>query len=302
MYKEILFGEEIRNKILKGIEILYNTVKITLGPKGCNVILDKNYSSPLITKDGVTVAKEVELKDRFYNMGAQIIKEVASKTSDIAGDGTTTATILAYIMIKEGMKYISSGVNPINLKKGMEKISLMVIEELNKFSKSCVTVNEIAQVATISSNNDSEIGKYIAEAVEKIGKEGVITIEDGKSLDNELEIVEGMQFDRGYISSYFINNNEKQCCLLENSFILIYNKKISSIIEIIHILELISKSNRPLLIMAEDIESEVLTALILNNIRGNLKLSAVKLPGFGEKKKRYFRRYCSHHWSHYNNR
>lgn len=283
--KEILFSNEVRSKLMEGIEILNNTVKITLGPKGKNVIIEKSFNSPLITKDGVTVAKEIELKDKFQNMGAQIIKEVASKTSDNAGDGTTTATILAHSMIKEGMKYVSSEVNPVDLKRGIDKATSEAIKELNRLSKECNTVIEISQVASISANNDQEIGSNIARAIEKIGKKGIITVEEGKSLENELEIVEGMQFDRGYISPYFINNQEKQSVVLENSFILIYNKKISKITELIPILKLVSKSNRSLLIMAEDIDNEALATLILNNIRGNLKLAAIKLPGFGDKRK-----------------
>ncbi|ASS47065.1 Heat shock protein 60 family chaperone GroEL [Candidatus Nasuia deltocephalinicola] len=283
--KEILFSEEIRSKLMEGIEILNNAVKITLGPKGKNVIIEKNFSSPLITKDGVTVAKEIELKDKFQNMGAQIIKEVASKTSENAGDGTTTATILAYSIIKEGMKYLNSDINHIDLKKGIEKTIIEAVKELNKITKSCNTFKEISQVATISANNDIEIGNNIAKAIKKIGKEGVITVEEGKSLETELEIVEGMQFDRGYISPYFINNNEKQSVILENSFILIYNRKILSINELLPALSLVSKSNRSLLIMSEDIDSEALATLILNSMRGNLKIAAIKLPGFGEKRK-----------------
>lgn len=283
--KEILFSSEIRLKLMEGIEILNNTVKITLGPKGKNVVIEKSFSPPLITKDGVTVAKEIELKDKFQNMGVQIIKEVASKTSENAGDGTTTATILAYSMIKEGMKYISSDVNPIDLKRGIDKAINEAIKELNRLSKGCNTTIEISQVATISANNDEEIGGNIAKAIERIGKKGIITVEEGKSLESELEIVEGMQFDRGYISPYFINNQEKQSAILNNCFILIYNKKISKINELITILKLVSKSNRSLLIMAEEIDNEVLATLILNNIRGNLKLAAIKLPGFGEKRK-----------------
>lgn len=270
---------------MEGIEILTNAVKITLGPKGRNVILERNYNSPLITKDGVTVAKEIELKDKFQNIGVQILKEVASKTSEIAGDGTTTATLLAYSMIKEGLKYISYGINPIDLKKGIEKAISEAISELNKISKKCDTSIEVSQVASISANNDKNIGRYIAEAVERIGKEGIITVEEGKSLEDELNIVEGMQFERGYISPYFITDQEKQVAILENSFILIYNKKINNIDELIKILELISKTKRPLLIMAEEIESEVLATLILNNLRGNIKIAAIKLPGFGEKRK-----------------
>lgn len=283
--KEILFKEKIREKLMEGIETLNNTVKITLGPKGKNVIIEKGFSSPLITKDGVTVAKEIELKNKFQNMGAQIIKEVASKTSEDAGDGTTTATILAYSMIKEGMKYLTSDVNPIDLKRGIDKAIAEAIKELNKISKTCKTFKEISQVASISANNDNEIGNNIAKAIEKIGKEGIITVEEGKSLENELEIVEGMQFDRGYISPYFINNHEKQSVILENSFILIYNKKISSINELLKVLDLVSKSNRSLLIMSEEIDNDALATLILNSIRGNLKIAAIKLPGFGEKRK-----------------
>lgn len=283
--KEILFSNEIRSKIMEGIEILNNAVKITLGPKGKNVILERIYNTPLITKDGVTVAKEIELKDKFKNMGAQIIKEVALKTSEVAGDGTTTATILAYSIIKEGMKFINSGVNPIDLKRGIDKVTNIALKELEKISKKCNSNKEISQVASISANNDIEIGKYIAEAIEKIGKEGIITVEEGKSLKNELEIVEGMQIDRGYVSPYFINNHEKQSSILENCFILIYNEKILNINELIPILELINKSNRSFLLMAEDIDSDVLATLILNNIKGNLKLAVIKLPGFGDRRK-----------------
>lgn len=283
--KELLFGNSIRRKMMDGIEILTEAVKITLGPKGKNVILERNFNTPLITKDGVTVAKEINLKDKFENMGVQILKEVASRTSENAGDGTTTATVLAYSMIKEGLKYITSGLNPIDLKKGIEKATIEAVKELNKISKKCDTTKEISQVAAISANNDTNIGKYIAEAVEKIGKEGIITVEEGKSLDDELEIVEGMQFERGFVSPYFITDQEKQTAILENSFILIYNRKIYNIEELINILEAVSKSKRPLLIMAEDIDSEVLATLILNNLRGNIKIAAVKLPGFGERRK-----------------
>ncbi|XXS36631.1 MAG: chaperonin GroEL [Candidatus Nasuia deltocephalinicola] len=283
--KEILFNDQIRMKMMEGIEILTNAVKITLGPKGKNVVMERPFNTPLITKDGVTVAKEIEVKDKFQNMGIQVIKEVASKTSEKAGDGTTTATILAYSMIKEGLKYIASGINPIDLKKGIEKATLEAIKELNKLSKKCKTTTEIRQVASISANNDNNIGKYISEAVDKIGKEGIITVEEGKSLEDELEIVEGMQFERGYISPYFITDQEKQITILENSFILIYNKKIYNIEELLYILEMISKSKRPLLLMAEDVDSEVLATLILNNLKGNLKMAVVKLPGFGEKRK-----------------
>ncbi|BEH03917.1 molecular chaperone GroEL [Candidatus Nasuia deltocephalinicola] len=283
--KDLLFGDSIRIKMMEGIEILTNAVKVTLGPKGKNVVLERQFNTPLITKDGVTVAKEIELKDKYQNIGVQVIKEVASKTSEKAGDGTTTATILAYTMMKEGLKYIAAGINAIDLKKGMEKAIIESIKELIKMSKKCKTTTEIYQVASISANNDNNIGKYISEAVEKIGKEGIITVEEGKSLEDELEVVEGMQFERGYVSPYFITDQEKQISLLENSFILIYNKKIYNIEELINILEQISKSKRPLLIMAEDIDSEVLATLILNNLRGNIKTSVVKLPGFGERRK-----------------
>ncbi|WP_259286619.1 chaperonin GroEL [Candidatus Nasuia deltocephalinicola] len=283
--KELLFGNSIRRKMMDGIELLTEAVKITLGPKGKNVILERNFNTPLITKDGVTVAKEIDLKDKFENMGVQILKEVASRTSENAGDGTTTATVLAYSMIKEGLKYITSGLNPIDLKRGIEKATTEAVKELNKISKKCDTTKEISQVASISANNDDNIGKYIAEAVEKIGKEGIITVEEGKSLEDELEIVEGMQFERGYISPYFITDQEKQVAILENSFILIYNRKIYNIEELITILEAVSKSKRPLLIMSEDVDSEVLATLILNNLRGNIKIAAVKLPGFGERRK-----------------
>lgn len=283
--KELLFGNTVRIKIMEGIEILTNAVKITLGPKGKNVIIERNFNSPLITKDGVTVAKEIMLEDKFQNIGAQIIKEVASRTSENAGDGTTTATLLAYSIVKEGLKYITSGINSMDLKRGIEKTVTEAIKELNKISKKCKTSKEIFQVASISANNDENIGKYIAEAVEKIGKEGIITVEEGRSLEDELEIVEGMQFERGYVSPYFITDQEKQIAVLENCFILIYNKKINNISELIPTLETISKLKRPLLIMAEDVDSEVLATLILNNIRRNIKIAVVKLPGFGEKRK-----------------
>jgi chaperonin GroEL len=260
-------------------------VKVTLGPKGRNVVLERSFGAPTITKDGVSVAKEIELKDRFENMGAQMLKEVASKTSDVAGDGTTTATVLAQSIVQEGMKYVAAGMNPMDLKRGIDKAVESVVEQLKKISKPCTTSKEIAQVGAISANDDEQIGKIIADAMEKVGKEGVITVEDGKSLNNELEVVEGMQFDRGYLSPYFINSAEKQMSLLENPYILLHDKKISGIRELLPVLELVAKAGRPLLIVAEEVEGEALATLVVNNLRGILKTCAVKAPGFGDRRK-----------------
>ncbi len=283
--KDLRFGENARNKMVNGVNILSNAVKITLGPKGRNVVLERSYGAPTITKDGVSVAKEIELKDRFENMGAQMVKEVASKTSDVAGDGTTTATVLAQSIIAEGMKYVAAGMNPMDLKRGIDKAVAAVVEELKKISKPCTTSKEISQVGAISANADESIGKTIAEAMDKVGKEGVITVEDGKGLENELELVEGMQFDRGYISPYFINNPDKQVSLLEDPYVLLHDKKISNIRDLLPLLEQVAKAGKPLLIIAEDVDSEALATLVVNNLRGILKTTAVKAPGFGDRRK-----------------
>jgi chaperonin GroEL len=283
--KDIRFGENARNKMVNGVNVLSNAVKITLGPKGRNVVLERSYGAPTITKDGVSVAKEIELKDKFENMGAQMVKEVASKTSDVAGDGTTTATVLAQSIVAEGMKYVAAGMNPMDLKRGIDKAVLAVVEELKKISKPCNTSKEISQVGAISANADESIGKTIAEAMDKVGKEGVITVEDGKGLENELELVEGMQFDRGYISPYFINNPDKQVSILEDPYILLHDKKVSNIRDLLPVLEQVAKAGRPLLIIAEDVDGEALATLVVNNIRGILKTTAVKAPGFGDRRK-----------------
>jgi chaperonin GroEL len=272
-------------RMVEGINILANAVKVTLGPKGRNVVLERSFGAPTVTKDGVSVAKEIELKDKFENMGAQMVKEVASKTSDIAGDGTTTATVLAQSIVREGMKYVAAGMNPMDLKRGIDKAVVATIEELKKISKPCTTTKEIAQVGSISANSDTDIGDIIADAMEKVGKEGVITVEDGKSLNNELDVVEGMQFDRGYLSPYFINNPDKQIAMLENPFVLLFDKKISNIRDLLPVLEQVAKAGRPLLIIAEDVEGEALATLVVNNIRGILKTVAVKAPGFGDRRK-----------------
>ena len=283
--KDVKFHDFARNKIVAGVNILADAVKVTLGPKGRNVVLDRSFGAPTVTKDGVSVAKEIELKDKFENMGAQMLKEVASKTSDVAGDGTTTATVLAQAIVQEGMKYVAAGMNPMDLKRGIDKAVEAIVAELKKISKPCTTSKEIAQVGSISANADVEIGKNIAEAMDKVGKEGVITVEDGKSLDNELEVVEGMQFDRGYLSPYFINSAEKQMSMLENPYVLLYDKKVSGIRELLPVLEQVAKAGRPLLIIAEEVEGEALATLVVNNIRGILKTCAVKAPGFGDRRK-----------------
>jgi chaperonin GroEL len=283
--KEIVFHESARLRMLNGVNILANAVKVTLGPKGRNVVIERSYGAPTITKDGVSVAKEIELKDKFENMGAQMVKEVASKTSDVAGDGTTTATVLAQSILREGMKFVASGMNPMDLKRGIDKAVVAVVAELKKNSKACTTTKEIAQVGSISANSDADIGKLIADAMDKVGKEGVITVEDGKSLQNELEIVEGMQFDRGYLSPYFINNPEKQICALEDPYILLFDKKVSNIRDLLPLLEQVAKAGKPLLIIAEDAEGEALATLVVNNLRGILKTCAVKAPGFGDSRK-----------------
>src|SRR5450631_1344170 len=283
--KDVRFGDGVRNRMVVGVNILANAVKVTLGPKGRNVVLERSFGAPTITKDGVSVAKEIELKDKFENMGAQLVKEVASKTSDVAGDGTTTATVLAQSIVTEGMKYVAAGMNPMDLKRGIDKAVATAVEELKKISKPCTTSKEIAQVGAISANADPEIGKTIAEAMDKVGKEGVITVEDGKGLENELDLVEGMQFDRGYISPYFINNPDKQVSLLEDPFILLHDKKVSNIRDLLPVLEQVAKAGRPLLIVAEDIDGEALATLVVNNLRGILKTCAVKAPGFGDRRK-----------------
>src|SRR4030088_2582996 len=283
--KEVRFSDDARQRMFKGVNVLANAVKATLGPKGRNAVLEKSFGAPTITKDGVSVAKEIELKDKFENMGAQMVKEVASKTPDAAGDGTTTATVLAQAIVREGMKFVASGMNPMDLKRGIDKAVIAVVEELKKISKPCSSSKEIAQVGSISANSDADIGKIIADAMEKVGKEGVITVEDGKSLENELELVEGMQFDRGYLSPYFINNAEKQSALLEDAYVLLCDKKISSIRDLLPLLEQVAKSGKPLLIVAEEVEGEALATLVVNNLRGILKTTAVKAPGFGDRRK-----------------
>ena len=283
--KDVIFGGEARARMVEGVNILANAVKVTLGPKGRNVVLERSFGAPTVTKDGVSVAKEIELKDKLQNMGAQMVKEVASRTSDNAGDGTTTATVLTQSIVREGMKYVAAGMNPMDLKRGIDKAVLRLIEELKKSSKATTTNKEIAQVGTISANSDESIGQIIAEAMDKVGKEGVITVEDGKSLQNELEVVEGMQFDRGYLSPYFVNSPEKQAALLENPYVLLHDKKISNIRDLLPTLEQVAKSSRPLLIIAEDVDGEALATLVVNTIRGILKVVAVKAPGFGDRRK-----------------
>ena len=283
--KDIKFHDSARNRIVAGVNLLADAVKVTLGPKGRYVVLERSFGAPTVTKDGVAVAKEIELKDRFENMGAQLIKEVASKTSDMAGDGTTTATLLAQSIVQEGMKYVAAGMNPMDLKRGIDKAVEAVVAELKKISRPTTTSKEIAQIGAISANADASIGKIIADAMEKVGKEGVITVEDGKSLDNELELVEGMKFDRGYLSPYFINSPEKQIAVLDNPYILLHDKRISSIGDLLPLLEQVAKAGRPLLVIAEDLEGEALATLVVNNLRGTLKTTAVKAPGFGDRRK-----------------
>ncbi|MBU2591184.1 MAG: chaperonin GroEL [Nitrospinota bacterium] len=285
MAKQILFAEDGRAKILKGVNILANAVKITLGPRGRNVVIDKKFGSPLITKDGVTVAKEIDLEDAFENMGAQLVKEVSSKTSDVAGDGTTTATVLAQAIYREGVKNVTAGANPMDLKRGIEKAVEVVVAEIKKISKPIKDKKEIAQVGTISANNDKMIGDLIAEAMEKVGKDGVITVEEAKSMETSLDIVEGMQFDRGYLSPYFVTNSELMTTELEDAYILLYEKKISNMKDLIPLLESIAKTGKPLLIIAEDIEGEALATLVVNKLRGTLHVAAVKAPGFGDRRK-----------------
>ena len=283
--KDVKFSDAARNRMMTGVNILANAVKVTLGPKGRNVVLEKSFGAPTMTKDGVSVAKEIELKDKFENMGAQMVKEVASKTSDVAGDGTTTATVLAQAMVREGLKAVAAGMNPMDLKRGIDKAVVTTVEQLKALSKPCSDNKEIAQVGTISANSDESIGEIIAEAMEKVGKEGVITVEEGKSLDNELDVVEGMQFDRGYLSPYFINNQQSQNVELEDPYILLHNKKISNIRDLLPVLESVAKAGKPLLIIAEDVEGEALATLVVNSIRGIIKVCAVKAPGFGDRRK-----------------
>ena len=283
--KEVKFGDEARRAILSGVNVLANAVKVTLGPKGRNVVLDRSFGAPTVTKDGVSVAKEIELEGKFENMGAQMLKEVASKTSDVAGDGTTTATVLAQSIINEGMKHVAAGMSPMDLKRGIDKSVSAAVDELKKMSKPCRSQTEISQVASISANSDELIGKIIAKAMDKVGKEGVITVEDGSGLENELDVVEGMQFDRGYLSPYFINVPERQMSVLENPYILVHDKKISAIRDILPVLESVAKAGRPLLVISEDIEGEALATLVVNNLRGTVKVCGVKAPGFGDRRK-----------------
>ncbi|MDD2183308.1 chaperonin GroEL [Kingella sp. SNUBH-2017] len=283
--KDVQFGADVRQKMVNGVNVLANAVRVTLGPKGRNVVLDRSFGGPHITKDGVTVAKEIELKDKFENMGAQMVKEVASKTNDVAGDGTTTATVLAQAVVGEGMKYVTAGMNPTDLKRGIDKAVAALVDELKNISKPCETYEQIAQVGSISANSDEQVGKIIADAMQEVGKEGVITVEDGKSLENELEVVKGMQFDRGYLSPYFVNDPEKQIAGLDSPFVLLFDKKISNIRDLLPVLEQVAKTSRPLLIIAEDVEGEALATLVVNNLRGILKTVAVKAPGFGDRRK-----------------
>ena len=283
--KDVKFGDDARSRMVKGVNILANAVKVTLGPKGRNVVLDKSFGAPTVTKDGVSVAKEIELDDKFENMGAQMVKEVASQTSDIAGDGTTTATVLAQAIVREGMKAVAAGMNPMDLKRGIDKAVAAAVIHLSSISTPCEDTKAIAQVGTISANSDESVGSIIAEAMEKVGKEGVITVEEGSSFDNELDVVEGMQFDRGYLSPYFVNDQSTMTAELEEPLILLFDKKISNIRELLPILEAVAKSSRPLLIIAEDIEGEALATLVVNSMRGIVKVCAVKAPGFGDRRK-----------------
>ncbi len=283
--KDVQFSDAARTKMLKGVDVLANAVKVTLGPKGRNVVLDKAFGAPTVTKDGVSVAKEIELADKFENMGAQMVKEVASQTSDIAGDGTTTATVLAQSIVREGLKAVAAGMNPMDLKRGLDKAVKVAVENLASLSQPCNDTKAIAQVGTISANSDEQIGNIIAEAMEKVGKEGVITVEEGSGLDNELDVVEGMQFDRGYLSPYFINNQDAMSAELEDPYVLLYDKKISNIRDLLPTLEAVAKAGKPLLIIAEDIEGEALATLVVNSMRGIVKVCAVKAPGFGDRRK-----------------
>ncbi len=283
--KDVRFGDDSRQRMVRGVNVLANAVKVTLGPKGRNVVLDKSFGAPTVTKDGVSVAKEIELEDKFENMGAQMVKEVASKTYDVAGDGTTTATVLAQCMLREGLKSVAAGMNPMDLKRGLEKAVVAVVDGLQELSKPTVDDKAIAQVGTISANSDEKVGEIIAEAMTKVGKEGVITVEEGQALENELEVVEGMQFDRGYLSPYFINNQESMSCELEEPMILLHDKKISNIRDLLPVLESVAKAGKPLVLIAEDVEGEALATLVVNTIRGIVKVVAVKAPGFGDRRK-----------------
>jgi chaperonin GroEL len=283
--KEVRFGDDARTRMVRGVNVLANAVKVTLGPKGRNVVLEKSFGAPTVTKDGVSVAKEIELEDKFENMGAQMVKEVSSQTSDVAGDGTTTATVLAQAIVREGMKAVTAGMNPMDLKRGIDKAVIAAVAELAKLSKPCTDNRAIAQVGTISANSDESVGEIIAEAMEKVGKEGVITVEEGSSLENHLDVVEGMQFDRGYLSPYFVNNQQNMSAELDDCFVLLCDKKISNIRELLPLLEGVAKSGKPLLIIAEDIEGEALATLVVNSIRGIVKVAAVKAPGFGDRRK-----------------
>jgi chaperonin GroEL len=285
MAKEVKFGDSARQKLLSGVNVLADAVKVTLGPKGRNVVLDKSFGAPTVTKDGVSVAKEIELEDKFENMGAQMVKEVASQTSDVAGDGTTTATVLAQSILNEGLKSVAAGMNPMDLKRGIDKAVAALVEEVKALATPCKDSKSIAQVGTISANSDSEVGQIIADAMDKVGKEGVITVEDGSGLENELDVVEGMQFDRGYLSAYFINNQDNMMADLENPLVLLYDKKVSNIRDLLPLLENVAKSGRPLLVIAEDVEGEALATLVVNNMRGIVKVAAVKAPGFGDRRK-----------------
>ena len=283
--KQVIFADDARHKIVRGVNVLADAVKVTLGPKGRNVVLERSFGAPTVTKDGVSVAKEIELKDKFENIGAQLVKEVASKTSDNAGDGTTTATVLAQAIVREGFKYVAAGLNPADLKRGIDKAVVALVEEIRKIAKPTTTSKEIAQVGAISANSDWDVGQIIADAIDKVGKEGVITVEDGKSLNNELSVVEGLQFDRGYLSPYFINDQDKQVAVLDNPYILLHDKKVSNIRDLLPTLEAVAKAGRPLLIVAEEVEGEALATLVVNSIRGILKVVAVKAPGFGDRRK-----------------
>src|SRR5512136_1477093 len=283
--KDVKFAADAREKMLRGVDILANAVKVTLGPKGRNVVLDKSFGAPRITKDGVTVAKEIELEDKFENMGAQMVREVASKTSDVAGDGTTTATVLAAAIVREGSKAVAAGMNPMDLKRGVDLAVEAIVEDLKKNSKKVTSNEEIAQVGTISANGDAEIGKFLADAMKKVGNEGVITVEEAKSLETELEVVEGMEFDRGYISPYFITNADKMRVEMDDAYLLIYEKKLSGLQELLPLLEAVVQTSKPLVIIAEDVEGEALATLVVNKLRGGLKVAAVKAPGFGDRRK-----------------
>ena len=285
MAKDVKFGDSARQKLVAGVNVLADAVKVTLGPKGRNVVLDKSFGAPTVTKDGVSVAKEIELDDKFENMGAQMLKEVASQTSDVAGDGTTTATVLAQSILNEGLKSVAAGMNPMDLKRGVDKAVVAMVEEVGNMSIPCTDNKAIAQVGTISANSDEQVGQIIADATEKVGLDGVITVEDGSGLENELDVVEGMQFDRGYLSAYFINNQDSMSADLENPFVLLYDKKISNIRDLLPLLENVAKAGRPLLVVAEDVEGEALATLVVNNMRGIVKVAAVKAPGFGDRRK-----------------